>query len=85
MPIHDVDRIADLLALAGESPFRVRAYRNASRMVSSLGKNVRGGLAKGEDLRELPGIGDDLAGKIPGAVEVLGNVNAPPPDQDGLT
>ncbi|MFO0695242.1 MAG: DNA polymerase/3'-5' exonuclease PolX [Polyangiales bacterium] len=75
MPIHNADiarlfdRIADLLELAGENPFRVRAYRNASRMLSGLGKNVRDMLAKGEDLTELPGIGDDLAGKIREAVE----------------
>lgn len=75
MPIHNADvarlfdRIADLLELAGENPFRVRAYRNASRMLTGLGKNVRDMLAKGEDLTELPGIGDDLAGKVREAVE----------------
>lgn len=75
MPVHNADvarifeQIADLLELAGENPFRVRAYRNAARMLGGLGKSVREMLEKGEDLTELPGIGDDLAGKIREVVE----------------
>jgi len=58
------DQTADLLEIKGENPFRVRAYRRAARTVENLPQNVRGMLAAGTDLSELPGIGEDLAGKI---------------------
>jgi len=70
MPIHNADiaaifeEIADLLEIEGANVFRVRAYRNAARTLQELGRDVRTMLHKGEDLTELPGIGDDLAGKI---------------------
>jgi DNA polymerase (family X) len=44
--------------------FRVRAYRRAARTIEGLPQSVRGLLAAGRDLSELPGIGKDLAGKI---------------------
>jgi DNA polymerase (family 10) len=58
------DEIADTLEIQGANPFRVRAYRNAARMVGDLGTEVSEMLGKGEDLTQLPGIGEDLAGKI---------------------
>lgn len=58
------DEIADLLEIAGENPFRIRAYRNAARLIEGLGASVSEMIAKDEDLTELPGIGKDLAGKI---------------------
>ncbi|MDF9393324.1 MULTISPECIES: DNA polymerase/3'-5' exonuclease PolX [Methylococcus] len=70
MPIHNADiaaifeEIADLLEIEGANVFRVRAYRNAARTLQELGRDVRAMLQKGEDLTALPGIGDDLAGKI---------------------
>lgn len=70
MPIHNADvaaifgEIADLLEIEGANPFRVRAYRNAARVLGDLGTDLRGMLEQGADLTELPGIGDDLAGKI---------------------
>jgi DNA polymerase (family 10) len=75
MPVvnSDVARIfnqmADLLEIDAANPFRVRAYRNAARTLSSLGKSVSEMVEKGEDLSELPGIGEDLAGKIREIVE----------------
>jgi DNA polymerase (family 10) len=57
-------RYADLLDIQRANPFRVRAYRNAARTVSGLGRELADMLAEGADLTELPGIGDDLAGKI---------------------
>ncbi|RUM89118.1 MAG: DNA polymerase/3'-5' exonuclease PolX [Thermodesulfatator sp.] len=57
-------RIADLLEIMGENPFRVRAYRNAARTIESLGRNLREMVEKEEDLTSLPGIGKDLADKI---------------------
>ena len=56
MPVHNADiarafeELADLLELGEENPFRVRAYRNAARVVGELPK--------------LPGISEDLAGKL---------------------
>ncbi len=70
MPIHNADiakafgEIADLLEIQQANPFRVRAYRNAARFVGELGREVRLMVERGEDLTDLPGIGDDLAGKM---------------------
>ena len=59
-----LDEIADSLEIKGANPFRVRAYRNAARVVEGLGTEVSDMLNRGEDLTRLPGIGEDLAGKI---------------------
>jgi DNA polymerase (family X) len=58
------DQAAELLEIAGENQFRVRAYRRAGRVVEGLPRAVGGLLKSGQDLSELPGIGKDLAGKI---------------------
>ncbi len=63
------NEVADLLEIEGANEFRVRAYRDAARTVSGLPRSVRQMLADGEDLTELSGIGDDLAGKIEEIVE----------------
>lgn len=63
------EQIADLLDIEGANPFRIRAYRNAARTIGGLGTDVGASLKRGEDLRELPGIGDDLAAKIREIVE----------------
>jgi DNA polymerase (family X) len=60
----NLDKLADLLELEGANPFRIRAYRNAARIVGELPRNVRAMAEAGEDLAELPGIGKDLAEKI---------------------
>ncbi len=70
MPVHNPDiaqsleSIADLLELEGANPFRIRAYRNAARVVQGLGTEISALLKRGKDLSELPGIGKDLADKI---------------------
>ncbi len=70
MPLHNADiaavfdEIADLLEIEAANPFRIRAYRNAARIVGELGRDVPAMVAKGEDLTTLPGIGADLAAKI---------------------
>jgi DNA polymerase (family X) len=75
MPVHNADiagvfeEIADLLEIENANPFRVRAYRNAARQVEGMGVPMTDMVAKGEDLTELPGIGDDLAAKIREIVE----------------
>ena len=70
MAVHNADiaaafeEIADLLELGDENPFRIRAYRNAARVVGGLSLDLAVTLAAGKDLPKLPGIGADLAGKI---------------------
>ncbi len=59
-----LDEIADTLDIQGANPFRVRAYRNAARVVAGLDAEVSDLVAAGEDLTALPGIGADLAAKI---------------------
>lgn len=70
MTIHNTEiaarfnKLADLLEIANENPFRIRAYRNAARVIGNLSKNVTDLVNENYDLTELPGIGDDLAQKI---------------------
>jgi DNA polymerase (family 10) len=63
------DTLADLLEIEGANPFRVRAYRNAARLVEGLPQAVPQLLAEGRDLDDYPGIGRDLAGKIRAVAE----------------
>lgn len=59
------DQLADLLEVEGEeNPFRIRAYRNAARVIRGLDRNLAQMVAKGEDLEALPRIGHELAAKI---------------------
>jgi DNA polymerase (family 10) len=62
------DQIADCLEIEGENPFKIRAYRNASRTIRGLGPEIRDMLAAGGELTAVPGIGRELAAKI---VEIL--------------
>ena len=70
MPVHNADitaifeEIADLLEIQGANPFRIRAYRNAARILGDLPQEARMLAERGDDLTRLPGIGADLAGKI---------------------
>jgi DNA polymerase (family 10) len=70
MPITNADlaaafeQVADMLELQDANPFRVRAYRNAARVVGELKLDLAAHLAQGRPLPKLPGIGADLAGKI---------------------
>jgi DNA polymerase (family 10) len=54
--------IADILEIRGDNPFRIRAYRRAAQNIDGLAKDVAE--ISAEELQEVPGIGDDLAGKI---------------------
>ena len=56
--------MADLLEIKGENPFKVRAYRNAARVVENMGKSLESLVKEGYDLTELPGIGHDLSEAI---------------------
>ena len=61
------ERIADLLELQGANPFRIRAYRRAALNLRALTEPIET-IANREALREIPGIGEDLALK---AQEIL--------------
>jgi len=75
MPVHNNDiaaifnRVADLLEIKGENPFRIRAYRNAARTVEGLSQSAADLVRDGRDLSTLSGIGKDLAGKIAEVVQ----------------
>jgi DNA polymerase (family 10) len=59
------DAIADILEFQDANPFRVRAYRNASRTIGDLTEPVAQIVGDTErQLTDLPGIGKDLAEKI---------------------
>ncbi|MGB5080451.1 MAG: DNA polymerase/3'-5' exonuclease PolX [Burkholderiales bacterium] len=70
MPVHNADiarmfeEIADLLEIGDANPFRVRAYRNAARVVGELRLDIAATIVRGQELPKLPGIGEDLAGKL---------------------
>lgn len=66
------DEIADLLELQQANPFRVRAYRRAARTLLGLRHEAAEMMIAGEVLTDLPGIGDDLAGKISDVVHTGG-------------
>ena len=59
-------RIALILDLQGENPFRVRAYERAAVMIQNLSMDLRRIYEKEgvKGLQELPGIGKDLSEKI---------------------
>jgi len=70
MPIHNSDianifeEIADLLQIDNANPFRVRAYRNAARMIHGMNQELKILVERNEELSKLPTIGKDLSAKI---------------------
>lgn len=60
--------LADLLEIQGANPFRIRAYRNAVNTIEGLSRPLYEMVAAGEDLTELPAIGDNVAAHV---VELL--------------
>jgi DNA polymerase (family 10) len=57
------ERIARLLELKGENPFKIRAYTNAARALETLSEDL-GKLVEEERLEEVDGIGKAIAEKI---------------------
>ncbi len=55
------ENISRLLEAKGESPFRIRAYRNAARAIAHHPVELRDLVAEGADLRKIPGVGDAIA------------------------
>lgn len=57
------ERIARLLELKGENPFKIRAYTNAARALETLSEDL-GKIVEEERLEEIDGIGKAIAEKI---------------------
>jgi len=66
-----LDKIATLLELKGENPFKVRAYTNAARSLETWGGHIAD-LRDEETLEKIPGIGKAIAAKIKELVETGG-------------
>lgn len=70
MAVHNADiarvfeEIADLLEVGNANPFRVRAYRNAARIVGDMGLDIAATLSAGKALPKIPGVGADLERKL---------------------
>jgi len=56
--------IADLLAVQNESAFKIRAYRTAAETIATYPDELGDIVARGEDLRDISGIGEAIAKKI---------------------
>jgi DNA polymerase (family 10) len=56
--------IGDLLELKGENPFKIRAYQRAARAIEHLPKEIEIMLREGQDLKDIPGVGEAIAKKI---------------------
>jgi len=57
------EKMADILEFKGENPFKVNAYRKASRVIKDLVEDIEEIWQQGK-LYDLPGIGDALVKKI---------------------
>lgn len=57
------NKVAALLEIKGENPYRVRAYQRAAQVIEALSQDIEE-LAAQNKLEKLPGIGADLASKI---------------------
>src|SRR5262245_60763603 len=63
-----LEKIATLLELKAENPFKVRAYTNAARSIETWGGNISD-LRDEETLEKIPGIGKAIGAKIKELVE----------------
>ncbi len=62
-------RIAELLEIQGDNPFRIRSYQNAARILGDMSDSVTQMVRDGRDLEEIPGIGAGISKKIVEIVE----------------
>src|SRR5205085_741041 len=63
-----LEKIATLVELKDENPFKIRAYTNAARSIETWGGNIAD-LRDQETLEKIPGIGKAIAAKIKELVE----------------
>jgi DNA polymerase (family 10) len=57
------DKMANILEFKGENPFKISAYRRASRILGDLTKDIEE-IAQNGELKTVPGIGEGMAQKI---------------------
>jgi DNA polymerase (family 10) len=57
------EKMADILEFKGENPFKISAYRRASRIIGDLTQDIEEITERGE-LKNIPGIGEGMAQKI---------------------
>lgn len=57
-------QMAVMLELEGANPFRIRAYREAARIVETMAEPLAAVAERDKGLEQIPGIGKDLAQKI---------------------
>jgi DNA polymerase (family 10) len=57
------EKMADVFEFKGENPFKISAYRKASRIIGDLTEDIEE-IAKQGELRNIPGIGEGMAQKI---------------------
>jgi DNA polymerase (family 10) len=57
------NRMADILEFKGENPFKISAYRKASRIIGDLTEDIEEITESGK-LKDIPGIGEGMAQKI---------------------
>jgi DNA polymerase (family 10) len=56
-------KMADILEFKGENPFKIRAYRKASRILGDLTQDIEE-IAEEGNLQDIPGIGEGMSEKI---------------------
>ena len=57
------EKMADILEFKGENPFKISAYRKASRIIGDLTQDIEDITESGK-LKDVPGIGEGMAQKI---------------------
>ena len=57
------EKMADILEFKGENPFKISAYRRASRIIGDLTQDIEEIAEKGK-LKDVPGIGEGMAQKV---------------------
>lgn len=63
------DKLADLLEIKGDNPFKIIAYRNAARTIGNMGTDLSKMVEEGVNLPEIPTIGKNIAQKIKEIIE----------------
>ena len=58
-----LSQLADLLEFTGANSFRLRAYRNGSRIIKELPESIASMIEANQDLTKLDGIGKGVAEK----------------------
>ena len=56
-------KMGDILEFKGENPFKISAYRKASRIIGDLTQDIEE-IAESGKLKDVPGIGEGMAQKV---------------------